>query len=127
MNHGFGAGGQGFLIARRTAVEHEPAESALGHPTLRKGGKSPGGGVSADDFEGGAEGGTAFDDLGAVGAVSPGLGDGRVSAATWISRGRPAAPSDTDLGADEPVDDQRRRGVEPGHVQHALIPGSPKV
>jgi hypothetical protein len=31
-----------------------------------------------DDFDVDAEGGAAFDDLGAVGAVGPGLGDGRV-------------------------------------------------
>jgi hypothetical protein len=32
VDHGFGAGGQGFVVAGEAAVEHEPAEGAFDHP-----------------------------------------------------------------------------------------------
>jgi hypothetical protein len=50
VDHGFGAGGEGLIVAGKTAVHHDPTDTPLDRPAPLHDVKPPGIRVSVDDF-----------------------------------------------------------------------------
>jgi hypothetical protein len=73
MDHGFGTGVQGFIIAGQTAVEHEPAETSFHYPAAFQDVESAGLGISRDDFHVDAYSGPVLDGGVLESGVGPGL------------------------------------------------------
>ncbi|MFF2921923.1 TetR/AcrR family transcriptional regulator [Streptomyces celluloflavus] len=80
MDHGFGAGGQGFVVAGQAAVVRQPARGAFDDPAAEPNGESPGGRGAADDLDVDAEGFAVLDDGVLAARVGPGFADGGWSA-----------------------------------------------
>ncbi|MFE5740310.1 hypothetical protein [Streptomyces celluloflavus] len=93
MDHGFGAGGQGF--AGQAAVVRQPARGAFDDPAAEPNGESPGGRGAADDLDVDAEGFAVLDDGVLAARVGPGFADGGWSAEPLVSICRPTVPSRT--------------------------------
>ncbi|KDN74252.1 hypothetical protein DF19_32950 [Streptomyces olindensis] len=86
LDHGFGAGWEGFVVAGQAAVEHQPAVGPLDGPAFGQRRESLGAGGPLDDFRVDAEAGGVLDEVLAVTAVDPHLADRGVGCGTWSIR-----------------------------------------
>lgn len=83
MDHGGGAGREGFVVAGQAAVEHEPAQGAFDDAASWQWGEATAAGWALDDLHVDADRGGVLDEVLAVAAVHPeladsGMGDGEL-------------------------------------------------
>lgn len=78
MDHGFGTGVQGFVIAGQATVEHEPPEASLHYPPAFHDLESAGLAVSRYDLHVDADGGPVLDGGVLESGVNPGFRNCRV-------------------------------------------------
>jgi len=74
-DHGFGGGGQGFVVAGRAAMVLEMAEGSLDHPASGRHGETFGGEIAGDDPGVDAQGGGVLDEAREMATTGPGLAD----------------------------------------------------
>ncbi|ACY98163.1 hypothetical protein Tcur_2608 [Thermomonospora curvata DSM 43183] len=89
-DHGFGGGGQGFVVAGRSAMVHEMAEGSLDHPASGRHGETFGGEIAGDGLGVDAQGGGVLDEAREMAATGPGLRAVGCSVRTWPNRRVPA-------------------------------------
>jgi len=78
VDHGFGAGGEGFVVAGEASVQHDPSQTSLDYPTPFHDMEAANSGVSVGDFDFDSEAVAVLYDGVLEAGANPALGGGRV-------------------------------------------------